>query len=182
MRLLVAAAVVFLDAAPLFAQQALLRLDHLTRLASQARESVDVTLDASMLQMAAGLLPADKTNDASIKSVIQNLKGIYVKTFEFDREGAYTSEDVEAVRSQLKAPWTRIVNIDSQQDRERVEVYVWRENDQPGGLAVLVAEPKELTVVNIVGRIDLSQLSGLSGVLGIPQAIGGVAPPGVKKP
>jgi hypothetical protein len=33
--------------------------------------------------------------------------------------------------------------------------------DQVGGLLVLVAEPKELTVVNIVGSIALDQLKEL---------------------
>jgi len=36
------------------------------------------------------------------------------------------------------------------------------------GLVILSAEPKELTVVNIVGPINLDQLSDLGGHLGIP--------------
>jgi hypothetical protein len=36
------------------------------------------------------------------------------------------------------------------------------------GLAVLSAEPKELTVVNIVGPVDLEKLAKLEGNLGIP--------------
>ncbi len=93
---------------------------------------------------------------------------------------------------QLKAPWSRIVSINSRQERERVEVYMWRESDQPGGLAVLVSEPRELTVVNIIGRIDLAQLAELRGVLGIPDVLGTIpgagagvgTPPGddAKKP
>jgi hypothetical protein len=38
----------------------------------------------------------------------------------------------------------------------------------PGGLAVIVAEPRSLTVVNVVGRIDLEKLGALAGQFGIP--------------
>ena len=37
-----------------------------------------------------------------------------------------------------------------------------------GGLALIVAEKKELTIINLVGRIDLAQLASLGGVMGIP--------------
>ena len=72
------------------------------------------------------------------------------------------------MRSQLTAPWTKLVSVRSQKDGESVDVYVWPENGQSGGMAVLVAEPKELTVVNIVGPIDLDKLSELGGHMGIP--------------
>jgi hypothetical protein len=41
--------------------------------------------------------------------------------------------------------------------------------DQIGGLAVLVAEEKELTVVNIVGPVDLDKLAKLEGQFGVPE-------------
>ena len=40
--------------------------------------------------------------------------------------------------------------------------------DQIGGLAVVSIEPKELTVVNIVGPINLEKLSQLEGSFGVP--------------
>jgi hypothetical protein len=141
-------------------------------LASRAREVVDVTIDSALLQMASGFLSGDKPDDAAIKNLVAGLKGVYVKSFEFDQEGQYSEADVESVRAQLKSPWTRIVDVDSKQDGEHVEVYILREGDQPGGLAVLAAEPRQLTIVNILGRIDLSQLAGLKGLLGIPAALG----------
>lgn len=60
---------------------------------------------------------------------------------------------VDTVREQLKAPWSRIAGVQRRKDRELVEVYLWREGDRTGGLAVVVAEPEELTIVNIVGRL-----------------------------
>ena len=40
--------------------------------------------------------------------------------------------------------------------------------DQISGLAVLSIDPKEFTVVNIVGPIDLEKLSKLEGQFGVP--------------
>lgn len=37
------------------------------------------------------------------------------------------------------------------------------------GLVVIAAEPREFTIVNIVGPIDLDQLSSLGGQFGIPK-------------
>jgi hypothetical protein len=106
------------------------------------------------------------------------LSGVYVKSFQFDSEGVYSDADIDAIRRQLKLPaWTRLINIDSKRERELAEVYVWRQGEQTGGLAILVAEPRELTVVNIVGRIDLSKLGALQGLMGIPR-IPGLPPAG----
>jgi hypothetical protein len=67
-----------------------------------------------------------------------------------------------------------MVNV--RREGESVEVYVYREGETSGGLAVVVAEPRELTVVNIVGPIDLAQLGALGGQLGIPKEIAPARP------
>jgi hypothetical protein len=53
---------------------------------------------------------------------------------------------------------------------ENVEVYMMMTagGGQIGGIAVIATEPKQLTVVNIVGLIDLEKLVKLSGKFGIP--------------
>ena len=145
-----------------------LQLDFLNRLSAQAKETVDVTIDPTMMQQALGLLGGDKVkDDPSVKSMLSGLQGIYVKVFEFEKEGIYTAGDVERVRSQLKdSRWKRTVSVQSK--TEQVEVYMWNEGDVPGGIAVLVAEPKQLVVVNVVGKVDLRVLGSLSGLMGIP--------------
>ena len=101
--------------------------------------------------------------------LIKGLKGVYVKSFEFDEEGAYSKSDLEAVREQLRIPgWTRMVNVQSKEDKEMVEIYTMTQGNQITGLAIVAAEPKELTVVNIVGPINLENLSKLEGHMGIP--------------
>jgi len=158
------AAVVLLPAAPQ-AQQALLQLDHLTRLTSEAAETVDLTIPPELLQAALAFLPADDPNQAAIKELVANLKGIYVKSFKFDREGAYTQTDLDAVEKQLTG-WSRVVNV--QESTENLGVYLLQQNGATNGLAVVVRAPRELTIVNIVGAIDLAKLAALAGKMGIP--------------
>ena len=153
----------------------LLRLDHLTRLASQATNTVDVTLDASLLQMASSFLSGPDANIAAMKELVSGLKGVYVKVFEFDRDNVYTSADLDAIRSQLSGgSWKRFVSV--QEKTESVEIHAWQDGSVPGGLAILVAEPRELVIVNIVGPIDLSKLGALAGQLGIPAGLPGMPP------
>jgi hypothetical protein len=97
------------------------------------------------------------------------LKGIYVKSFEFDTVGQYTTADLETIRTQLRGPgWTRLVNVTSKKDGN-VEVYLLFNGDVVGGLAVLHTDLKEFTVVNIVGPVDLDKLAKLEGQFGVPE-------------
>jgi len=172
-RIAVCACVTFavVNRSAVFAQGPVLQLDQLSKLAEKAKEVVDVTVDEAMLKQSSGLL-SGKGNPAAA-AAMQGLKGVYVKSFEFDDDGGYTQADVDAVIAQLKAPWTKMLSV--REKGERVEMYVWREGDTPGGLALIAAEEKELTIVNLIGRIDLQQLSALGGVMGIPGNVMGAA-------
>jgi hypothetical protein len=142
---------------------------NLDRLAQRATDSVDVTLDASMLQLASGFLSKEDPDQVKVKRLVSKLKGVYVRSFEFDKEGQYSMADVEAIRSQLKAPvWSRIVGVRSIKG-ENSEVYLKKDGEQVGGLVVLDVEPKELTIVDIDGPINPEELSELSGHMGIPR-------------
>jgi Domain of unknown function (DUF4252) len=155
--------------APLGAQE--LKLPpNLDRLAAKATEVVDVTLDANLLQLASRFLSDKDADDAKVKKLISGLKGIYVKSFEFDKAGEYLDSDVEPFRAQLhNTAWSRIVGVRSQKAGQNAEVYVKTENGKIGGLAILSTEPKELTIVSIEGSIDPDQLSELGGHFGIPK-------------
>src|SRR5438445_2714990 len=94
-----------------------------------------------------------KQPDAKMQAVLQGLTGVYVKSFEFDAQGAYTDADVEAIRSQLKAPgWSRIVSV--REKGELTEIYTFAN----GGVAIIAAEPLALTVVNLLGHVHIAPL------------------------
>lgn len=143
---------------------------NLDQLAGKAAEVVDVNMPASMLQFAGNFLNNEKPDEAEVKKLVQNLKGICVRSFEFDSEGQYTDEDVKALRSQLQPPvWSSIVNVHSKRDKENVHVYFSTDKGTITGLAVIAAEPKELTFVHIDGVINPEQLAKLGGQFGIPK-------------
>ena len=159
-------------AAPAQAQNARLKLEHLEKLGSKAAEVNNVTLDGDMLQLAVKFLDMDKDDPeaAQVKDIIKKLKGIYVKNFEFDEPNQYSTADVEEIRAQLAAPgWSKIIENRDKRNAKNNEIYVMKDaSNNIAGIAILVAEPKELTVVNIVGPVDLDKLSALSGKFGIP--------------
>jgi len=151
-----------------------LKLDSLDKLASKASNTVKVTLNGGLLRLAARFLSNDDPDEARVKDLVKGLKGIYVRSFEFSKTGQYADSDVEAIRSQLRdASWAAIVEVHSNSngDGENTEVFAREQDEHFTGLAVLVAEPKELTVVHIDGVIDLDGLSKLSGKFGIPDDI-----------
>lgn len=154
-------------AALLAAQQFQFNLDHL---AAKAKETVDISLSSTMLQFAAKFMDGNDPEEAQVKKLLNGITGIYVKSYEFKDEGAWAPADLDRVRNQLRAPqWARIVGVTSKEDGENAEVYVRSENQKMTGVAILVAEAKGLTVVNIVGSIDLNSLAELGGHFGVPK-------------
>jgi len=151
------------------AQDSRLQLGTLDHLAAKASETVDVSLDERLMRLAAKVFSDKDVDEKEIKKLIEGLKGIYVKSFEFDADGQYAPADVESIRSQLRGPgWSRLVNVMSKKEGT-LEVYMLFNGEQIGGMAVLALENRELTVVNIVGPVDLDKLAKLEGQLGIPE-------------
>ena len=152
-----------------FGQDAKLQIDHLESLAQKAAETTDVTIDGPLLQLALKLIPKDQSL-AGVRSLVAGLRGVYVRSYEFDTDQAYSPADVDVIRAQLARPgWVRIVGVHSKRDREITDVFLMPQGESLAGLAVLVAEPRELTVVNIVGPIDLSKIGALEGEFGVPK-------------
>jgi hypothetical protein len=151
------------------AQSGKLQLDQLDALASRASQTTDIKLDEHLLQITGKLFSGKDPDAQEIKELLKNLKGVYVKSFEFEKEGLYSPAEVESVMTQLRGTgWSRIVGVTSKRAGNNVDVYVMSMGDQVSGLAVLSLEPKEFTIINIVGPINLEKLSELEGSFGIP--------------
>ena len=151
----------------LFGQQFKFNLDHLSKKASN---TVDLSLGPDLIQFGAAMLDSKDADQAKVRKIVAGLQGIYVKSFEFKRDGEYSKADLDQIRVQLKAPeWQRAVGVNSGEDRETVEVWIRSESGKMSGIAILVADPRELTVVNLVGSVELSALSELGGAFGIPK-------------
>jgi hypothetical protein len=161
------AALLLAAAGLLAAQQFKLDLD---RLAAKSSNAVDISLNGTLLQFAAKFLDAKDPDEAKVKKLIAGIQGIYIRSFEFKKEGEWAPADLDAVRAQLKAPeWSRLVGYKSTEDGETAEVWARTENQKITGVAVVATEPKQFTVVNIVGPVDLDALAQLSGHFNIPK-------------
>jgi hypothetical protein len=137
-------------------------------IAERASETVDVTLDGPMLRFALKFLSDDKSDERDVKDMVRKLDGIYVRSFEFDEDGAYDRRLVDRIKSQLGPSWKKIVQVRSR-TRDNVDIYTDMRGETIAGLVIISADPRELTVVNIVGPIDLDRLADLEGKFGIPR-------------
>ncbi|MGI9068462.1 MAG: DUF4252 domain-containing protein [Pyrinomonadaceae bacterium] len=150
------------------AQNPRIQTNQLDALTAKASQTVDVNIDERLIGLATRFL-GKEPDEKKVKEIVSGLKGIYVKSFEFEKEGEYSAADLESIRSQLRnSAWNRIVNVNSKKDGS-VEVYLMSNASQISGLAVLASDAKEITVVNIIGNVDLEKLSQLEGQFGIPE-------------
>jgi hypothetical protein len=136
-------------------------------LADRATEVVDVTLDASMLRMAAKFLSNDDRDERAVRDMIGGLEGIYVRSYEFATEGEYDRGLIDRIKSQLGPTWKPLVTVRSK-TKENVNIFANMQGDKVTGLVVIAAEPREFTVVHINGPIDIDRLADLEGKFGIP--------------
>lgn len=140
-------------------------------LAARATDVTEVTLDKNMLGFAAKFLNDKDEDEAGARKLISGLEGIYVREYEFDKEGQYSVEEVAKLRAQFETPeWSPIVHEHERKSGETTDVLIKLVNGETRGMFVLAAEPKELTIVLILGPIhpeDLGKLGGLGGLGGL---------------
>ena len=148
-----------------------LQLPDFSTLAKKATQSVDISLDPALLRMASGVINSDENgNGAAVNGLIHGLKGIYVRSYTFDKPGEYSKAEVKAVQAQLLAPgWQPIISTHDLKQGSNVDIYVLRNGDRTDGIAIIAAEPRQLTIVNIVGSVDLNKLAQLQGQFGVPK-------------
>ena len=140
------------------------------KLSAKAKETVEVTMDGPMLRWASKFLSAEDPEEAECAKLVANLRGIYVRSFEFDKDDEYSAADVESLRSQVRGPgWARVVGVRSEHSGDKVDIFFKLENEKMAGIVIIAAEPRELTFVNIVGPLEVEQLAQLGGEFGIPK-------------
>ena len=148
-----------------FAQQGF-DIKSLDRLGANAKESTNITLEGDTLKLASSML-ANNKDAASLKGMVDKLHGIYVRSFEFEETGKYNQADLEPLKTWLgNQGWTRIVDV--KEKKEFTQIWLHTAEGKAGGLAVIAAEPKQVTVVYIDGALSMDDIGKLSGNFGIP--------------
>jgi hypothetical protein len=122
---------------------------NLDTVSARAKEKVELTLEGPLLARAL------QTARSNVKTAIANVSRVVVRHYEFEDTGQYSDTDLEAIRKQV-ANWSRVINV--KEERESTEIYMLSQDGKPAGFLLISAEPKELTVVHVVGSIDLASL------------------------
>jgi hypothetical protein len=150
-------------------------------LAARASNVTEVTLGKNMLAFAAKFMDKNDADEAATRKLIEGLEGVYVREYDFDKENEYTPAEVDQLRHYFEtSEWTPIVRERSRHDGENTDVMMKIVNGETHGMFVLEAEPKELTIVLILGPIHLDDLIRLTHISGLG-ALGDVASDAIVK-
>ena len=71
-------------------------------LAARASDVTEVTLGKNMLAFAAKFMNGKDKDDAAARQLIEGLDGIYVRDYEFDKEGQYSMDELKQLRAAFR--------------------------------------------------------------------------------
>jgi Domain of unknown function (DUF4252) len=149
-----------------------LKLPAFSHLQKQATNVVDVTIGSLPLGLVSRFMNSDNPEDAQAKHVLAGLKSVAVRSYEFDTDFVYSLADINAIRAQLSGPrWSQIATVHSSKEHEDTEVYLAMDHDRMQGLAIISTEPRQFTILNIVGTIGFDQIAKLQHQLNLPESL-----------
>ena len=122
---------------------------NLDALSAKAKEKAEITLEGSLLVQVLQMAPKN------VQDAVANVRRVDVRHYEFANAGQYSDTDLDAVRKSVSS-WPRILNV--KEEHQTVEIYMLSQDGKPAGFLLIAAEPKELTVLHVVGSIDLANL------------------------
>lgn len=168
MRVLVIALSCFLLPELGTAQDARLKLPEFRSLAAKATESVNISLSPWLLHMAGSFIDDKDEDSVATKRLLAGIKSIEVRSYQFASDNAYSTADIDSVRSQL-AGWSQIMQAHQREKSQDVDMYILIENNETKGFALIASEPREFTIINIVGSIRVEDLPKLQSHLHLPK-------------
>src|SRR5258708_39963808 len=137
------------------AQDATLNLPDFGSLGDKATESVNLSLSPWLLRIAAACLDDKDADSRATKKLLAGIKSIEIRNYQFPTDFAYSAADIDAVRLQGAAPgWTRLMQVRNRKSNENVYMYLLVDNNGSKGVALIGSEPREFTIINIVGSIS----------------------------
>jgi hypothetical protein len=163
--------------APLIAsaQTAQLQIPAFDDLQPKAVESVNVTIDSLILGLMSHFVDDSAPDNAQLKKALVGLKSVQVRSFRFNSDFAYSKADIDSVRSQLTAPgWSRLVQVHDTNKKEDVDVYLAMDKHIITGVAIITSDPREFTILNVVGKVDVDQIAQLQKTFAAASAQGGI--------
>jgi hypothetical protein len=122
---------------------------NLDALATKAKDKAEITLEGPLLAQVLQQAPE------KVKGAAASVSRVVVRHYEFENTGQYSDSDLDAIRNQVST-WSRVLNV--KEEHQSTEIYMLSQDGKPAGFLLISAEPKELTVVHVVGTIDLARL------------------------
>jgi hypothetical protein len=149
------------------AQDAQLKLPSFADLKDKAVKSVDITIGSSVLGLMGWLMQGDDQETAELKKTLTGLKSVQIRSYQFTSDFAYSRADVDAVRSQLSGPgWSQLIKVRDQHKNEDVDIYIALDKQTVKGVAIIAANRREFTILNIAGTVALEQIARLRETFG----------------
>lgn len=122
--------------------------------------TVEISLKAPLLNMVTNLI---RSEDEQAAEFISKLMRVTVNVFESDNINV---DEISASMNQISVDldaegWDRVVRV--REDESHVDVYFRMSEDADliHGIAIMVAEPSDTVLVNIVGDISTDDISAL---------------------
>jgi hypothetical protein len=132
-------------------------------LASRASNVTEVTLGKNMLAFAAKFMNGKDEDEAETKKLIEGLDGVYVREYEFEKDKQYSPDDIDKLRAYFETgEWTPLIRERERKSGETTDVMMKVVNGVTKGMFILSAEPKELTIVLILGPINPDDIGKLT--------------------
>ncbi|MFN3162982.1 MAG: DUF4252 domain-containing protein [Pseudohongiellaceae bacterium] len=130
--------------------------------------TVEISLKAPLLSMVTNLI---RSEDEEAADFISKLLRVTVHVFESDNNNVTEmSDSMEGISDDLDVQgWERVVRV--REDQSHVDIYVRMSANAEiiHGLAIMVAEPYETVLVNIIGDISGNDLAALGRRFDIDQ-------------
>jgi Domain of unknown function (DUF4252) len=148
--------------AVVLAQDTRLKLPDFHGLSAKATDSVHISLGPWLLHMAGAFIDDKDEDSEATKQMLKSIKSIEIHSYTFATDFAYSRDDIDAVRKQLSAPgWTQLMQVHDSKKNEDVDMYVSMEDNHSNGFALIASEPREFTIINIVGSFSADDLPKL---------------------
>jgi hypothetical protein len=140
-------------------------------LKATATDSVDITFGPSLLGMVGWMMDDHDPASADLKKTVQGLKSVQIRSYRFKEDFTYPKMELDALRAQLSQPgWSQLVKVRDRDKKENVDVYIALENRTIHGVTIIASGLRELTIVNVVGTVNLDQVEGIRKTFASPDS------------
>jgi hypothetical protein len=146
-----------------------LDLPDLQSLQHQATDSVNISLDPWLLGSLSAFMDDKDADSAAMKKMLSGIKSIQIRSFAFGTDFVYPTSAIDGIRQQLSAPgWSKMVQVHNRKDHEDIDIYLMMDQHRANGFALIASDPRQLTLINIVGSINMDDLPMLERHFHIP--------------